>query len=271
HQSKFPVGTSVLAMADGQAIRGTISEIHADDEDLALPSYSIDIEVDGEEMTIHDIAEERIMRVSNVRRAAAGRTATDHPVCTTALALISTTLCVLLRQSGTFRDSQAGGSGRGARPQGEPVQIRVLGGGGRPQHEGPERYDFILAKRFHDDMNTPSRNTSTRNENAPAPGEHGAGQPQIRLEERRAPARHEANTDRRQERLRGTHHSEGSQEIQGRGGAPGGPAAPEHDAWSSDQRGGGKLQGRQWDVACCMDRPRNGHEAAVQTDLCMLA
>ncbi|EJK68545.1 hypothetical protein THAOC_10263, partial [Thalassiosira oceanica] len=112
-----------------------------------------------------------------------------------------------------------------------------------------------------------SRNTSTRNENAPAPGEHGAGQPQIRLEERRAPARHEANTDRRQERLRGTHHSEGSQEIQGRGGAPGGPAAPEHDAWSSDQRGGGKLQGRQWDVACCMDRPRNGHEAAVQTDL----
>ncbi|EJK49194.1 hypothetical protein THAOC_31959, partial [Thalassiosira oceanica] len=34
--------------------------------------------------------------------------------------------------------------------------------------------------------------------------------------------------------------------------------------------GGGKLQGRQWDVACCMDRPRNGHEAAVQTDLYIL-
>ncbi|EJK45286.1 hypothetical protein THAOC_36104, partial [Thalassiosira oceanica] len=64
----------------------------------------------------------------------------------------------------------------------------------------------------------------------PAQGEHGSGKPQVRLEERRAPARHEANADRRRERLRGTHHSGGSPETQRRGGVPGGPAGPEHDS-----------------------------------------
>ncbi|EJK62400.1 hypothetical protein THAOC_16991 [Thalassiosira oceanica] len=69
--TKFPVGTSVLAIVDSQAIKGTISAIHPDEEDLALPSYSIDIKLGVEETTIEGIAEEAIRQVTNVRGAAA--------------------------------------------------------------------------------------------------------------------------------------------------------------------------------------------------------
>ncbi|EJK61350.1 hypothetical protein THAOC_18178, partial [Thalassiosira oceanica] len=50
------------------------------------------------------------------------------------------------RQSGIFRDGQAGSGDRGARPKGEPVQVRVLGGGGRPQHDDPRALRLRLGQ-----------------------------------------------------------------------------------------------------------------------------
>ncbi|EJK58012.1 hypothetical protein THAOC_21894, partial [Thalassiosira oceanica] len=48
-------------------------------------------------------------------------------------------------------------------------------------------------------------------------------------EGRRAPTCHEADANRRRERLRGPHHGGGSPATQGCGGVPSGPAGPEHD------------------------------------------